>query len=162
MTYSPVNAKTAYLPTTRVFQVGDDDELRISLTSSYTDVAQYVNLREIAQYDLVEVITGQQFFTAGNNQVKRLSFRKSFVLGAVAPGTIANIAHGITGVTIFTKIGGSCVTDVVDYRCIPWASATAVTAQIQIRVVGANIEIVNGATAPAITSGIITLEYLKN
>jgi len=162
MTYSPANAKTAYLPTTREFDVADDDELKRVLSASYTDCAQYINLREIAQYDQVELLTGQQFFTAGNNQVKRKSFRKAFELGAVAAGATVNIAHGLTGVVLYTRIYGTCITGVVDYRPIPWASATLVTDQVQLRVVGANIEVINGATAPAITSGLIVLEYLKN
>lgn len=162
MTYSPANAKTAYLPTSRVFEVDDDQELKLILNSSYTDTANAVNLREIAQYDQVELLTGQKFFTPGNNQVKRESFRRVYDFAGVAAGATLTFAHGLTGVTLYTRIYGAVVTAVVDYRPVPWASATLVTDQIQIRVVGANVEIVNGATAPAITSGIVVLEYLKN
>lgn len=162
MTFGPVNSLTAYLPTSRHFPIKDERELQLVLTSSYTDLASSVNIREIAQYDLVELLTAQQFFMPGNSIAKRLSYRKVFDIGAIAAGATVNIPHGIVGATIYTRISGTCVTDVVDYRPIPMTSVVALNQQIQIRVVGANIEIVNGAGGPNITGGIAILEYLKN
>lgn len=159
--FKPINSQTAFLNTFIDLQL-NDEQLRIVLTDLITKSAYAVNLREIAQYDLIELLTGQQFFTTGTAQTKRFSYRKVFEFGAIATGATYTTAHGITGQTIFTKIYASCVTDIVDYRPIPYASAAAITDQISIRVVGANIEIVNGATSPNIASGIIVLEYLKN
>lgn len=162
MTSGPVNSLTAYVPTSRHFPVQDDRELQIVLTGSYTDLANGLNIREIGQYDLIELLTGQQFFTPGNAQVKRQTYRKVFEFGAIASGATLNIAHGLTGIILYTKIYGTCATDVVDYRPIPMASVAAVNQQIQIRVAGANIEIINGAASPNITNGIVVLEYLRN
>ena len=161
MTSAPINSLAAYLPTSRVFRVEDDRELVYVLNSSYTDIANSVNVREIALYDQLEGLTGQQFFSA-DPMVKRQTYRTVYSIGAIAAGATLNTAHGLVGVTAFTRIYGTCVTDVVDYRPIPYVSVAATNQQVQIRVLGANIEIINGAAAANITSGIVVLEYLKN
>ncbi len=159
--YLPSNSKTAFLPTSEVFPE-DDSQFLIKLTNLYTDIANAVNLREIAQYDLAEFITGEQWFTSGNAQVKRSTFRRVYSIGAIATGATSTTAHGLTGFTAFTHIYGTCITDVVDYRPLPYVSATAVNAQISLTITGTNIVIVSGAAAPNITSAIVVLEYLKN
>lgn len=162
MTFQPINSKTAFLPTTEVFPK-DESQRLIKQTSNYTDIAQAVNVREIALYqDTQSVITGQQFSDPGNAQKKKYTFRTMYYFGAIAAGATLNTPHGITNLVQCTHIYGTCITDVVDYRPIPYSSTVALNQQISIRVVGANIEIINGAASPNITSGIIVLEYLLN
>lgn len=161
MTFLPANSKAAFLPTYDVFSE-DESQRLYQLNKNYTDTANAVNVREISLYDTVELINGQQFFTAGNAQRKRFGYRKVFSIGAINAGVTLTTAHGISGITLFTQIFGTVITNVPDYRPIPFTSATAVTAQIEIRADTTNIYIVNGATAPPITSGIVVLEYLKN
>lgn len=161
MTFAPVNAETAFVNIYKDFQV-DDEQLRIRLTQIFTQYGQALNLKDIAVYDTVENQTGQQFFDPTNAQQKRLGFRKVFPFSSIVAGATLNTAHGITGETIFTRISGGCVTDVVDYRPLPYVDVAAVTNQISIRVDATNIIIMNGATGPTITNGIVILEYLKN
>lgn len=162
MTYEPFNAKTAFLSTSEVYPK-DESQLLIKLTDLHTSVAYAVNVREISLYqDTQEALTGQQWSIPGDNTKKRLTFRKAFYFGAIATGATLNIPHGISGLVECTAFKGACVTDVVDYRPIPFVSTVAVNQQISIRVVGANIEIVNGAGAPNITSGKVVIEYFKN
>lgn len=162
MTYQPINSKAAFLPTTEFFPK-DETQRLIKHTTNYTDIAQAVNVREIALYQNGQpVITGQQFSDPTNNQNKKYTFRNVYYFGAIAAGATLNIAHGITGLAQFTHMYGTCVTAVVDYRPIPFSSTAAVNQQISLRVSGANIEIINGAASPNITSGIIVLEYLLN
>lgn len=162
MTYQPVNSKTAFLPTNEVFPK-DEGQRLIKLTSNYTDISQAVNVREISIYQNQQpVITGQQFSDVGTNQVKKYTFRNMFYFAAIASGATLTIAHHITGLVQCTDIHGTCVTDVVDYRPIPYSSATLVTDQISVLVTATDVVITNGATAPDITSGIIILEYLLN
>ena len=92
-TYLPSNSKTAFLNTTEVFPE-DFSQFLIKLTNLYTDIANAVNLREIAQYDLIEFITGEQWFTTGNAQVKRSTFRKVYSIGSIAAGATLNTPHG--------------------------------------------------------------------
>jgi hypothetical protein len=160
MTFSPSNSLGAFVPINQTFSE-DQSQFLIQITNRDRDIARYINAREIAIYDLIEILTGEQWFGA-TPQVKRDVFRRVYQLGATAAGATTTIAHGITGLTAFTHIYGTAVTAVVDYRPIPYSSVTAVTDQIEINVDATNINVSNGATAPNITSGIIVLEYLKN
>lgn len=166
MTFKPSNSSGSFLPTSEVFPA-DQSQLLIKMTTNYTDIAQAVNIREIALYQNGQaVLTGQQFSVPGTNNEKKYTFRQTYYFGAIATGATLLIAHNIdvsaTGLRQFTAMYGTCVTDIVDYRPIPWSSTAAVNQQISLRVAGANIEIINGAGSPNITSGIVVLEYLLN
>ena len=127
----------------------------------YQKIARASNAKEIAIYEESELVTGQRF-PGATPQVKRTGYRKVFLFGAIAAGSALNIAHNITGITEITKLYGSCVTNVVDYRPIPYVDVTAVTNQISILLSGLNIIVSNGATAPNVTLGMVICEYLKN
>jgi hypothetical protein len=161
MTFNPSNSVAPFLQTS-VYFPEDFEEFRVKFLEFYRNISNSVNVREISVFDLQEFLTGQQWFTAGNPQVKRQTFRKVFNIGSIATGATSNTAHGLTAITAFTAIYGSCVTDAPDFRPIPYASATNVTAQIEIKVNSTNIVIINGAASPNITSAIVVLEYLKN
>lgn len=162
MTFSPANARNAFLRTTDIFP-SDPKELLIHLTHSYTESAQAINVREICLYDDTENLTGQQWFTL-DPQVKKLTYRKCFAFGVIAPGVTLPIAHNISNLVQFTRIYGTCITNgPTTYRPIPYSSVAAANQGIEIYVDNAgNIQIVNGAAAMAITSGLVVLEYLKN
>lgn len=161
MTYAPINSKTAFLNTSIVFSENESQKI-YELTKLTTDLANYINLREIAQYDLVELLTGQQYFDPTNAQRKRQSYRKAFAIGAIAAGGNETKAHGINSFTIMPHFFGGVITDVVDYRPIPFVSTIAVTDQISVQTDSTNYIITVGATSPNVTSGILVLEYLKN
>ncbi len=160
MTTAPVNNQSQLLPTSTVLPE-DPKELLISLTTQYTRVATNINQKPSGIFETSENLNGEAWFNPGNTQVRRQTFRKAFNLGAIAAGATLTTPHGITSITSFTAIGGTCVTAVPDYRPIPFASATAVTNQIEIEVNATNLVIINGATAPNIVSAIVVLEYLK-
>lgn len=161
MSFSPSNAIAPYLQTSTYFPE-DFESFRIKFLEVYRNISYATNSRGIAVFDLEEFLTGEQWFSAGDPQKKRQTFRKIYSIGAIAAGATLNTAHGLTNVTAFTKIIGTAITAVVDYRPIPFASATAVNEQIEIRADATNIIIVNGAAAPNITSALVILEYLKN
>lgn len=161
MSYTPINSQTAFLPTYRDFQV-DDVQLRIVLPSYLTDISYGVNIREISQYEEVELLNGQQYFTVGDPQKKRYAYRKVFQVPAIAAGAFSIIPHGITNETIFTKILGGVITNVPDYRLLPFPSVTPANI-IEVTVGTTNIRVTNGTGGgPDIVSGIVILEYLKN
>lgn len=160
MTFAPINAKTAFLPTSDAFPK-DESQRLAKLTSNYTEVAQSVNVREIALYqNKLPVLTGQQFSDPTNAQKQKFTFRTVYYFGAIAAGATLNIPHNIPNLVQCTHIYGTCVT-AGDFRPIPYSSTVAVNQQISLRIVGANIEIINGAASANITSGIIVLEYLQ-
>ena len=160
MTFLPSNSLSPFLPTTQVFPENLSQRL-IVLTDNYTSFAQSINQREIGTYETVEQLNGQQFFNMTNPERKRFGYRKVFSIGSIAAGATSTTAHGITGINSFTQIYGTATT-ATDFRPIPFSHVTAVNQQIEIRVDTTNITIVNGAAAPAITSAMVILEYLKN
>ena len=148
-----------FIPTSENFQVSDE-ELRLVLTKQTYQTAFAVNLKETGIYQTVEIQTSQTWFSS-NPQQPRYGFRKVFQFGAIAAGGTLAIPHALTNVTLFTAIYGTCITDVIDNRPIPYASVAA-NSNIEVNVDAVNINLSNGAAAPNITSGIIVLEYLKN
>lgn len=161
MTFDPANTLGPFLPTTVAFSQ-EQEQFLIQITKRYADIARYLNVREIAIYDLNENITGEQWFNPNSVQIKRNGFRKVFSIGAINAGATSTTAHAITNVTVFTHIYGTAITANPDNRPIPYASGTAVNQQIELKVDASNITIINGAAAPNITSAIVVLEYLKN
>lgn len=164
MSFLPSSSVAPFLPTTQVFPE-DRSQRLIVLTDNYTALAHAINIREIGVYETVEQINGQQFFNTTQPEKKRFAYRKVFAVGAIASGATSTIAHGISAVnttTTFTHIYGTVRTATIDNRPIPYASATVVRNQIEINVDATNINIINGTTAPAISSGVVVLEYLKN
>lgn len=161
MTFAPNFSLAAFLQTTEYFPE-DQDQMLVKLNLSYADIANAVNIREIAKYETDEVITGQQFTVSGDNQKKYFTYRKIYYFGPIATGATLNIPHGLTfaNILLFTKISGTFNTDVPDSRPLPFTSAAAVTNQTSIKVDAANIVIVNGATANNITDGVVILEYI--
>ena len=165
LTFGPINSNAIYLPTTQYFP-DDPEKFRSVLTFVYSDIARRLNDKQIGTFDLTEVVNGQQWFTSGNPQIKRQAFRKVFEIGAIGSGATFTFAHGITGFTAltFTDCWGQVITTAATFnkRPVPYASATLVTDQIQLDYDDTNVRIINGATAPNITSGIVVLNYLKN
>lgn len=162
MTFRPLNTKQIPLPENISFSK-DMSQLLEQLTKTNRDIARQVNGKERAIYPLEqEILNDQLFFTTGNPQKYRNVFRKVFSIGAVATGATLNIVHNITSITTFTRIYGTCITNIPDDRPIPYVDTLNVTNQISLLRNGINLVLTNGATAPPIVSGIIIIEYLKN
>jgi len=164
MTYQVQDSPYSFLPTSEVFPE-DDKQFLEKMNNVYVDISKNVNSRELARYELVEQVTGQQFFDPANAQLRRYSYRKCFSFGAVASGATLLIPHGITGMTMFTRIYGTCIDTTVYYKPIPYVSMTSINYNIDLKLDSTNIIIINGVNgapaAPALTSGLIVLEYLK-
>lgn len=161
MTFAPNNALgNTYLPTYRNYQL-EPDILNQALSRDYVSIAYAVNTKTNGVFETVETQNGEQFYSlTADLSKKRYVFRKCFTLGAVATGTTATVAHGITNAQQYTCIYGVCFTDVNDSRPLPYASVTA-NANIEINVTSTSIVINNGAASPNIVSGVVILEYIK-
>lgn len=161
MTFDPANSLAPYLQTS-VFFPDEFDEFRTKFLALYRDISSNVNVRQIGIFDLQEFLTGERWFTSGDPQKKRQTFRKVFEIPAIAPGVFFTLAHGLTGVTAYTHIYGTVVTNAPDFRPIPYADITSPLNQIALKVDATIITVAVGATSPAVVSGIVVLEYLKN
>lgn len=158
--FLPSNSLGNFLDPT-IFLSDEPKQFSYQMREAYYNIADTVNSREISYYPLQEILCGQFFFTSGNPLKFRSIFRKTFEIPATAAGATTNIAHGITGLQELTHIFGTLITDVVDYRPLPYASEAAANQSTSVKVVGANIVIINGAAAPNITSGIVVVEFTK-
>lgn len=162
MSFGPANSLAPFLQTSRHFPVENMQELGRVLNQMYTEIATFTNTHEIGKYEPQEILTGQQWFTAANNQKKRSAYRKVITVGAIAAGATANIAHGITGIVRVIDLSGVVTNAVPDWRPMPYAASAAGNDFITLRATAANIIIDVGAGSPAVTSGYVVIEYLKN
>jgi hypothetical protein len=115
------------------------------------------------------VVTGERWFNpatvnfdSANIPAKRQTYRQVFVLPPTLQGATTLITHNIANIVAFTRIYGTCITNVPDFRPIPYTDTLFVTNQISIKANATQIIVINGTTAPNITSGIIVIEYLLN
>ena len=170
--YGPLDVTSPFLPTTRVFPE-DISQLLIVLTNIYSSIAQAVNQREISSFNLNEQLNGQNFYNPANIQIPRQCFRQCFLIGSISPGSSFVISPSAstptpTDITLGVHMYGGIITDVPDYRPLPYVDVTAVTNQVSVTVtqdsvtLQTTITVKNGSTAPSITSGYLVLEYLKN
>lgn len=160
MSSSSITNTVPYLQTTRKFPV-EADGIQRELTKWAVDVANNMNNREIAFYDLMPTITGQKWFSVNfgdpniqNPAVKRQTFRKVFPFDDAS----LTFNHNIEGATFFTSIYGAA-TDGTFFFPLPYVNPTAAN-QIGLLVSATQVTVVKGGGAPAITSGVVVLEWL--
>lgn len=153
MTYAPSNSESPFLSNTQRFN--EEEQLPDQLSRMYSNIAYRLNDREIGIYDLVERTTGQKWTDPSNLQVRKETFRKVFSFSATG-----SIAHNISSLTQVTGYGQ--YTNGTNFFGVLHSSSVAIAGQVSFYVTPTNLVIISGAGAPAITSGIIVLEYLKN
>jgi len=146
--------------TFKSFPVSRPGDLERVLVQSYAETTITGNAKENGDYELQETLSGQQFFTTGSNK-KRFVYRKCVLVGAIAAGAVVVIPHGISVVTFFTTIRGCVLTNLPDWRPIPYAGGAALD-YVAIRADTANVHILNGAGMSNIVSGVVILEYFKS
>lgn len=137
------------------------------LSLTYKRIANSVNSKTGGLHSKLEQFNSDQYYTATPfvfRNVYRITFDVIELNGGanIAPGATVNVAHNIIGIVQIVHWYGGIVTDAVDFRPLPFVSATLVTNQVEVRATATNVIIVNGATAPTITAGSLTIEYVKN
>ena len=98
MTIGPANAQTAFLPIE--FQIeGEESFFRTLISERERLTASIVNVKEIAQYEKRELLSGQQWFTSnvGGALVAKYGYRTTCDLVALNGG---NIGAGVTVLTL--------------------------------------------------------------
>lgn len=148
-----------YLRTSREFPE-DITRLCQEVNKSYIDIAGAVNNRVIGLFPSNRpAITGKRYFiTPGrtNQSLRQVYLFTSFT-------SPLSIPHGINFIDIaqFASMYGTAF-DGTNYYPLPYVDETLATNQISVKIDSSNIIITLGATAPTITSGLITLEWLVN
>ncbi len=158
MTTSTLLQITPYLRDQRQFPNDNVKELSNQMDHAYIDIAGKVNQRVIGLFGIgFQIVTGERWYFTGSSTAQQ-SLRQ------VYPFTTAgNIPHGLTWASV-SKISprsyGS-FTDGTNWYGVIYASSVAIAGQVSFYVTPTNIVVLSGAGAPAITSGIIVLEFLS-
>lgn len=158
------NSITApYLRTTRNFP-DDPEKLSDEMDKAYIDTAAAVNNRTIGLYPSSRpIVTGNSYFIFRDQ--RQQSLRKVYPFGAIAPGTELDIPIGYANFDQFAMIYGTVVTNVPDYRPLPYIDCITLTTGMTILVApvgGVNvIRIILGATAVPVVRGIAILEWIS-
>ena len=159
MTFSPSNTLGPFIQTSIYFPE-EFEEFRVKFLEVYRDISNATNTRDVAIFDLVEFLSGQQWFTPGNAQVKRRTFRKVIPFTPLVAG-LNSFPHGIAGIGAsftFTNIVGTGRNAAGTVQ-VPFPQGGANTSMLEIDPVNINL------TIPAAYAGfstLITLEYLRN
>ena len=148
------------LPTT--FELPREPErLHETLDLWIKRISNSVNSKEGGLFSLQEFFDFKQFFTAGNPNVFRNDYRKTFDItglngGNIAGGATVNFPHGIVGMTQGTLIYASCTTTTGVTFTVTYPYFTVDIAT------GGNINFTNPLPATALSTVIGVAEYLKN
>lgn len=151
---APYISSQIYLPQ-------DEDQRVIRITNLLHDLANAVNLREIANYDSTETITGQQWgstITGFTNQ--QTPFRQVYTATLVGSATVT-IPHNISNLTVCTKISGTAQNSrTIPTSIIPLPQSAP--DDVSIVVTNTNIQITCSTATYDGYFAIIVLEYFRN
>jgi hypothetical protein len=140
----------------RNFPIDDVQALGIELDQSYIDIASKINARAIGLYALnYPVLAGEKWYLSSTPQQ---ALRQIYTFTAAG-----NIPHGIqfSSVSQISPNSYGSYTDGTNYYGVIYASSVAIAGQISFYVTTTNIVVLAGAGAPAITSGLINLEWIS-
>jgi hypothetical protein len=160
---SNIANQVSYLRTSRNFPE-DPKQLVVEVNKSYVDIANSVNSRTMGLFPTgMAAINGEQWFMPSvNNQgmnqpLKHQGLRQVYIFTATG-----NIPHGLNfkSISMFTKPSGS-FTDGTNYYGAIYASNVAIAGQVTFYITPTNIVVLAGVGAPAITQGVITLEWIS-
>ncbi len=168
---SPTDADTPFLPIE--FQLPSDrEQWRDEIAERHRLISDQVNIRENGQYENStgaephRILTGQRWFTSGDNQTKRYTFRSVVDFGALPNAGTTNVAHGITTTanTLFTRIygvstdpGGAAITRAIP---LPFVDPGALANGILLEVGAVNVTITTAIDYSAFTTTYVILEYI--
>lgn len=146
--------QVAFLPTTRVFSQ-NLDSLTLELNRNYVEIAQAVNNRTIAIFPKNQsALNGKRWFLntgsyqSGQRQVYDFS-------------SFTNFDHGLNldSIDYFTQCYGQ-FTNGTDWYGLLFSTPTVSAGQVNFYIDPSQIVFVASGTAPAITKGIIILEWI--
>ena len=166
MTFDPANSLAPFLQTS-VYFPDEFDEFRTKFLALYRDISNNVNVRQIGVFDLQDFLTGERWYTAGDPQKKRQTFRVVVTFGPQAAGSSLTIPHGITGIVSFTHIYGTGMTTQAGIGGfisvpLPYVNVLSANNQVALEVDPTNVYLVFGPAGFNFSSGLVVIEYLKN
>jgi|ERR1700759_709964 len=152
---NPVQS-TPYLRNQRTFPE-ESDQLSTELSKAYIDIATATNNRTIGIFPTGNpAVNGEAWYLSGGNN-------KQQALRQVFPFTGAgSIAHNIKSSSIskFSR-GFGAYTDGTNWYGVVFASSVPIAGQVSFYVTSTNVVVLVDAGAPAVTSGLIVVEWIS-
>jgi len=139
----------------------EEEQLRQKLTDSYKKTVDAMNNKIGGLFSLQEIANFERWFSVNSTTQTRNGYRKTFKFTSIATGASYVFAHGIQSLKQITNMRAIVYTDQGDWRKVPYVDDVLITNSISMKVDVTSVTIRNGTTAPAIKSGIVVLEYLK-
>lgn len=165
MTYGPLNAQSSYLPTEFDLS-GEEQEILYLIAERERMTASIVNLKESGQYENLELLSGQQFFSTSTGINKpRYTFRKVINFGTLPNAATKSVAHGISvnNNFIFTRIYGIATDQAAPFFIpLPYINTGAPGDSVELWADATNVNIkTTTANYIAYTITYVVLEYIK-
>lgn len=135
------------------------------LNKMYTEISQVVNFKTNGIYELTQTNTSNSWFSTGNIQDKRQSFRTVYTVDALANTGTVTIPLGFTVIsaTTFVNIYGTAESDTISTPLTPWIMGTPNDAPyLRIDRAASQINIITTTGNWTGFSAIVILEYLLN
>ncbi len=152
MTSNIVN-RAPYLRTSRSFSE-DPRTLSTELNKTYVDIANIVNYKTNSLYALNrDSITGERWFIDTQHQTLRKTF------GFTSTGAIVHNIRFTRTLSIVRGFGS--YTDGTNNFGLIFGTSGEITNQITFHVTSTQIVFFSSGTAPALTEGLLTIEWLS-
>lgn len=155
--------QSPYLVTSRTFPVNNPGDLAVTLSKSYVDIANNVNISTQGTYERVQVATRNKYYNDVTPQNQRQSLRQVYTLAALPNTGTSTIATGInfTDTTQFVNIYGTAEDASVAVPLTPWVMTPADDAPyVRVNKTSGNIEIITTSGNWTGYSAMIVLEYI--
>lgn len=149
--------QSPYLRQQRNFPSDKPQALTVEIDRSYIDIATKVNARTIGIFPTnFAMVTGEQWFLNGQAQ-KQQTLRQVYQISSYSA-----VNHGLdfNNISIFTVIRGIGF-DGTNYFPLPYVSSV-VANQVGMYVTPTQIIFNPGGAPPAITRGLVVLEWMSN
>jgi len=169
--YGPSYTQSAYLPNEFILPK-DETSFYDFISKRERLTSKLLNVKEIAQYEQIQILTGQQFFdpnapTEGEPDLKRYTFRLvSDMVAAnganITAGSTVNFAHGIDIIVTPTRIYGTATDTNGNFLPLPYSSTYALNKNIEILCTATNVTLINGAGQNTLKQAYIIFEWTKN
>lgn len=166
--FGPANAQMAFLQQ-EFFLPDSFEESKDIISNRENRTASALNIREIGQYETVELLNAQTWFSTnrqniGQSQQTRYGFRRTFDLVAINGGPIPLgttnfiVSPPIVGISIPTKAFGSATIAGPNYIFFP-----STFIDITFNNVDPNRQIIvfSNLSLSVLTQCYLTIEYLK-
>jgi hypothetical protein len=167
--YAPSNSQTAFLSEDFYLPTDNQDLMIEMIAKREALTASILNVKEIALYDISEILTGQSWFskrnsTYGQSSVRRIAYRRVFDLVALNGGPILtgstqiSISPIISSITVATKSYGAATIAGPKYVFLPSADISII---FDNSIPTSQKIIITNGLAGSLIQCYYTIEYLK-